>query len=114
MEGYYMMVCNKCNNRITLLSRLKGFIKLKYIIHYVPCEIKCETCNTIYKIENEKGIKNIRSFMYFLFLCYLYTSFKFGTLQNLIILIIGCCLINPISNLIISYFGKYKEQQNNQ
>lgn len=53
-----MMVCNKCNNKITLLSRLKGFIKLKYIIHDVPCEIKCETCNTIYKIENEKGIKN--------------------------------------------------------
>ncbi len=104
-----MIICNECNTKINLLTRLKSCIKLKYIINYVPCEIQCEKCNTIYKIKNEKYIKFSRFFLFFLFLCYVYNYFKFSILQNLVILAIGCCLLNPFVNVVLSYFVKYEK-----
>lgn len=108
-----MITCNKCNKRITLLNRLRNFLKLKYIIYSEPCELKCEKCSTIYEMESLKYLKILRFFMYFFLLLYLVTYVKFWPMK-IIILVAGCVVLNPLSNLIISYFVKYREIKNNQ
>ena len=97
-----MITCNNCTNKITFLNRLRSFIKLKYILHYDSCELKCDKCNTIYKMENEKYLQITRFVLSVLFLANLSLSMKFVFLKNLIILTIWFSILNPLSNLIIS------------
>ena len=91
-----MITCNNCNSKITLLNRLRNFIKLKYMIHYDPCELKCDKCNTIYKIKEEKYLKIIRFILTVLFVANLSLLTKFVFLRNLIILTIFFIILNVL------------------
>ncbi|RDY22484.1 hypothetical protein CHF27_013210 [Romboutsia maritimum] len=101
-----MKICSKCDSKIGILQRFKSSFST---IQYVCCEIECDKCKTRYKVRNKKAISITRSVLYFLFIVHISASFKFSITEKFIWVTIGCCLLNPIANFIVSYFADYKE-----